>query len=87
MSRPNYIECLGKNEENEFMYTLGRMSFDMFMPSDLVCSVQSTHNTIKIVGEKEELPALVPKSLREEVATLSDSSGSEGKRPLLRSYE
>jgi hypothetical protein len=26
MSRPNYVECLGKNKENEFMYTLGRMS-------------------------------------------------------------
>jgi hypothetical protein len=26
MSRPNYVECLGKNKENDFMYTLGRMS-------------------------------------------------------------
>ena len=26
MSRPNYVECLGKNKENDFMYSLGRMS-------------------------------------------------------------
>ena len=81
MSRPNYIECLGKNGEEDFMYSLGRMSFDMFQPSNLVCSVQSTHNTIKIIGEQEELPEFVPKSLREEVARQSD------KRPLLRSYD
>eukprot|EP00804_Cyclotella_cryptica_P008466 CCRYP_003986-RA/>CCRYP_003986-RA protein AED:0.01 eAED:0.01 QI:269/1/1/1/1/1/2/865/794 len=88
MSRPNYVECLGNNREGDFMYTLGRMSFDMFQPGDLICSVQSTHNNIRIVGEQEELPAFVPKSLKEEVASLSNSNGdSTSKRPLLRSYE
>jgi hypothetical protein len=88
MSRPNYVECLGNNKEGDFMYTLGRMSFDMFQPGDLICSVQSTHNNIRIVGEQEELPAFVPKSLKEEVASLSNSDGdSTSKRPLLRSYE
>ncbi|KAL7480889.1 hypothetical protein ACHAW6_006551 [Cyclotella cf. meneghiniana] len=88
MSRPNYVECLGKNREGDFMYTLGRMSFDMFQPGDLICSVQSTHNNIRIVGEQEELPSFVPKSLREEVASLSNSDGdSTSKRPLLRSYD
>lgn len=94
MGRPNYVECLGNNAESDFMYTLGRMSFDMFQPGGLICSVQSTHNTIKIIGEREELPAFVPKSLREEVASLCDSGKKEGevdvtpaKRPLLRSYE
>jgi len=81
MSRPDYIECLGHNGEDDFMYTLGRMSFDMFQPGNLICSVQSTHNTIKIIGEQEELPEHVPKSLKEEVASLHD------KRPLLRSYD
>jgi hypothetical protein len=61
---------------------------DMFQPGDLICSVQSTHNNIRIVGEQEELPAFVPKSLKEEVASLSNSNGdSTSKRPLLRSYE
>jgi hypothetical protein len=89
ISRPNYVECLGQNTENDFMYTLGRMSFDMFQPSNLICSVQSTHNTIKMIGEREELPACVPNSLKNEVASLSNSSDADSasKRPLLRSYE
>ena len=89
ISRPNYVECLGQNAENDFMYTLGRMSFDMFQPSNLICSVQSTHNTIKMIGEREELPACVPNSLKNEVASLCNSSDgdSASKRPLLRSYE
>lgn len=65
-----------------------RMSFDMFQPGNLICSVQSTHNTIKIVGEREELPTSVPSSLKEEVSKMCDSNGdSAAKRPLLRSYE
>eukprot|EP00956_Cyclotella_meneghiniana_P002023 scaffold2251_cov73-Cyclotella_meneghiniana.AAC.5 len=61
---------------------------DMFQPGDLICSVQSTHNNIRIVGEQEELPAFVPKSLKEEVSSLSKSDGdSTSKRPLLRSYD
>ncbi len=65
-----------------------RMSFDMFQPGNLICSVQSTHNTIKIVGEREELPTSVPSSLKEEVSRMCDSNGdSAAKRPLLRSYE
>ena len=89
ISRPNYVECLGQNAENDFMYTLGRMSFDIFQPSNLICSVQSTHNTIKMIGEREELPACVPNSLKEEVALLCNSSDgdSASKRPFLRSYE
>jgi len=89
ISRPNYVECLGQNAENDFMYTLGRMSFDIFQPSNLICSVQSTHNTIKMIGEREELPACVPNSLKEEVALLCNSSDgdSSSKRPFLRSYE
>jgi hypothetical protein len=87
MSRPNYIECLGENGDNDFMYTLGRMSFDMFQPSNLICSVQSTHTNIKIIGEREELPAFVPKSLKDEVASLCDFDDGTTKRPLLRSYE
>ena len=31
----------------------------MFQPGDLICSVQSTHNNIRIVGEQEELDGTV----------------------------
>ncbi|KAL7545434.1 hypothetical protein ACHAWF_008780 [Thalassiosira exigua] len=88
VSRPTYVECLGRNPEGDPLYTLGRMSFDMFRPGGLVCSVQSTHNAIRIVGEREELPHFVPKSLREEVASLCDAKTEGGAgRPMLRSYD
>ncbi len=63
------------------MYTLGRMSFDMFAPSSLVCSIKGIFNHIEVVDMEKDghkLLKSVPKSLREEV--------SEGKTTL-RKYE
>jgi len=87
LSRPSYVECLGRNDTNEFLYTLGRMSFDIFAPRELICSVQSTHSVIQIMGEKEELPEFIPTSLKEEVTSLCDSCDGSSNRPLLRSYD
>jgi hypothetical protein len=53
LSRPVYQECLGVNAEGHFMYNLGRMSFSMFQPSDLKCSVQSTHINIGLVHQRK----------------------------------
>jgi len=39
-------ESLGTNCNGDHKYTLGRMSFDMFCPTQLVCSVQWTFNTV-----------------------------------------
>ena len=86
LSRPSYVESIGFNRENEYMYNLGRMSFDMFMPREIICSVQKTFSTIKVIGEKDDLPNLVPASLREEVDALSASLG-DSSRAILRSYK
>lgn len=51
LSKPNYPECLGMNDNGEFMYTLGRMSFDMFLPSNLKCSI---HGIFNVFGDEEE---------------------------------
>ena len=63
-------------------YTLGRMTFDMFSPTNLVCSLQGNFNSIEIVGDEqrgEMLKAgLVPKGLREEV---------ENRDVVLRTYK
>mmetsp|Transcript_18726 Transcript_18726/g.43864 ORF Transcript_18726/g.43864 Transcript_18726/m.43864 type:complete len:766 (-) Transcript_18726:1351-3648(-) len=85
LSRPAYVESIGFNKENEYLYNLGRMSFDMFMPREIICSVQKTFSTIKVIGEKDDLPNLVPASLREEVDALSASLG-DSSRAILRSY-
>lgn len=64
LSKPNYPECLGTNEAGEFMYTLGRMSFDMFRPTSLKCSIQGVFNP---VFATDVVPGEVPRSLRKEV--------------------
>ena len=77
ISRPNFNECLGTNTNGDYMYTLGRMSFDMFAPGNLVCSISGIFNSIE-VESSEKCIRSVPKSLRDEV-----TKGST----ILRRYE
>jgi hypothetical protein len=69
LSKPTYFGCLGENDNGDPMYTLGRMTFDMFSPTNLVCSLQGNFNPVEVVSDKERkaMLATVPKSLREEV--------------------
>jgi hypothetical protein len=69
LSKPNFFGCLGQNENGDPMYTLGRMSFDMFSPTNLVCSLQGNFNPVEVVTpeERKGMLDLVPKSLRDEV--------------------
>jgi len=67
ISPPEYPSSLGKNSNGEGLFTLGRMSFDMYQPSDLICSIQKQYNTIQSV-EPDEVPLYVPRSLIREVA-------------------
>jgi len=66
ISRPHYTECLGKNTNGEYLYTLGRMSFDLFGPGNLVCSISGIFNSIQ-VDSSDKYVRSVPKSLRDEV--------------------
>jgi hypothetical protein len=69
LSKPSYFASLGDNDNGDPMYTLGRMSFDMFSPTNLVCSLQGNFNPIEVVSEEQRKAILetVPKSLRDEV--------------------
>ncbi len=40
LSKPKYSDCLGQNAVGDYMYTMGRMSFDIFRPTSLVSSIQ-----------------------------------------------
>eukprot|EP01083_Nonionella_stella_P118391 353435_1 len=51
------------------------MSFDMYQPSELICSIQKQYNTITSV-ETKDLPQYVPKSLRREVDNERNRDGS-----------
>jgi len=68
ISRPHYTECLGTNINGEYMYSLGRMSFDMFAPGNLICSIHGIFNSIDIVQQDEHISfKSIPASLRAEV--------------------
>ena len=79
LSKPSYFGCLGENDSGDPMYTMGRMSFDMFSPTNLVCSLQGNFNPVEIVNDEDRKDLLdrVPKSLREEV---------ESGKTVLRTY-
>jgi hypothetical protein len=82
LTKPTFFGNLGENDSGDPMYTLGRMTFDMFSPTNLVCSLQGNFNSIEVVGDEqrdEMLKAgLVPKGLREEV---------ENREVVLRTYK
>jgi hypothetical protein len=46
LSKPTFSDCLGPNEKGKLRYTLGRMSFDMFRPTHLKCSINHSFNSI-----------------------------------------
>lgn len=49
LTKPIFADCLGQNDQGDPLYTLSRMSFDMFRPSDLICSLQGNFNCVEPV--------------------------------------
>lgn len=83
LSRPTYSESRGKNRYGESIYSLGRMSFDMFRPTNLQCSIQGIFNTVQLLDPtKGELPYSMPKQIRKELGK-SLTEGVKG----LRTYK
>lgn len=80
LTKPTFYANLGENDQGDPMYTLGRMSFDMFSPTSLVCSLQGNFNSVERVSDDDRAAVLeaVPKSLREEV---------EAGNSVLRTYK
>ena len=69
LSKASFFGSLGENANGDPMYTLGRMAFDMFLPTQLVCSLQGNFNPVRIVPP-EMRPCTeqeIPKNLLEEV--------------------
>lgn len=72
-----FQESLGKNKDGDHKYTLGRMSFDMFRPTNLVCSIQWAFNTV--ISLHGQITRPLPSHLRYGVL--------KGREHLLRQYE
>jgi hypothetical protein len=69
LTAPNYFGSLGENDAGDSRYTLGRMAFEMFSPTNLVCSLQGNFNSVERVSDEQRAAMLqhVPKGLRDEV--------------------
>ena len=77
ISRPEYhhLGCLGANERGDDVYTLGKITFNMFKPTNLRVTVQSTMNSIRTVCDMGKAPTAAPWSMRREIALrVSDDS-------------
>jgi len=62
------------------MYTLGKMSFDMFKPGHLTCSIQRTLNHIESVCRMDGAPSAAPWSLRRELAAWDQSNDPDSRQ-------
>ena len=83
LCRPNYDDCRGHNASGESLYSLGRMSFDMFRPTGLICSVRGIFNSVDPV---EDGPEYVPHSLKGKLKGDGRNGGS-GDMDRLRTYK
>ena len=78
LSKPTFTECKGRNVAGDQIYALGRMSFDMFRPTGLRCSIQGNFNSVyELPGE---LPQNIPRSLRKSIESNLQNGGVKGLR-------
>jgi hypothetical protein len=56
LTKPEFPGRIKQDPENDHIdqYTLGRMSFNIFQPKDLVCTIRKTKNTLKLVENGKE---------------------------------
>lgn len=73
---PNFPGMKGQNDEGEVLYTLGRLTYNMIQPCDVLCSVQRmTQHTTKLSNlpdcvdkfERIILPEHIPENLRNHI--------------------
>lgn len=56
LTKPTFFGCLGENDNGDPLYSLGRMTFDMFTPSNLICSLQGNFNTVHEITDPNSVP-------------------------------
>lgn len=78
LSKPTFSECQGRNQRGEYLYSLGRLSFDMFRPTNLLCSVQGVFITIRKDAKRR---VVLPNQLERALARSPESHSS------IRSYK
>ena len=63
LSKPLYQDCQGRNEAGDFLYSLDRMSFGMFQPANLLCSIQGVFNTVGLGAVPRGIPSKIAKTI------------------------
>jgi hypothetical protein len=84
LSKSEFDECEGVSSFGDTKYRLGRLAFDMFLPTNLKCTIQTVFNTVSPRKEHTGcyLPKLVcPTKLQKELFD------AQSKRPSVRNYE
>jgi hypothetical protein len=77
LSKPTFTECHGRNDRGQYLYTLGRLSFDMFRPTSLLCSLRGVFNTVSLpVGDDESKSS--SSKCNNAASSSSSSSSSDG---------
>ena len=94
LSRPAFQKCLGMKNDGSFVYELGTMSFGMFRPANLRCSIQNTLTRISPATRPSDgSPTIAPWSLRRELAVFNDGEDvpngniSDQNYSMLKTYE
>ena len=94
LSRPAFQGCLGMKNDGSFVYELGTMSFGMFRPANLRCSIQNTLTHVSPATRPSDgSPTIAPWSLRRELAVLNDGEDvpngniSAQNYSMLKTYE
>ena len=65
LTRAEFPGAVGKNERGEYEYALGRMSFGLFDPADVVVAVEDCANVIEVPRTRPVVPkALVDARIR-----------------------
>ena len=80
LSKPTFSECRGRNERGECVYSLGRVAFDMFRPTSLVCSLSAVYILISPwSGTENDRPLYFPAGLQKSMGL--------SRKPPMRNYE
>ncbi|GFH53866.1 hypothetical protein CTEN210_10342 [Chaetoceros tenuissimus] len=76
-THPTFPDLQGRNKDGDALYTMGRLTYNMIQPSNVLCSVQKiTQHIHKLSDDPTHvnsqdgsviLPELIPKRLREEL--------------------
>lgn len=66
LTKPTFSDCQGINAKDEYLYSLGRLSFDFFRPTQLLCSIQGIYSRIVPMEDidKERRPKAMPFALQ-----------------------